>query len=779
MKFIMFQLKNITSSRMVFPVSHLASQLSATGILVFWGVAGQAAMAAQLGIAQGAALALFLSLSGNVRSLIFRSGSGTVIRKSLLMRLGLALPLAAGTWFLARDLGGVGPLLAGAVAVRKAVEWLTEIHHCEIELRKNFQLAWSFLGLQCGLLLTAALAPFLPAQLFACCLIAWAVLPVFPSVPFLLSVLRSPSRGEKMPWRDFWPHLGSSTIIGTTVYVFRMAVLSLAGAEAAGRLFAAFAIGGLPASLFSHGMGASLALAEQKGESRRITQWLNRIFAGLAMVGILVLLLPGVVAGLSGGTPFTELANLFWQALGFSLLGGVVSVFAQQQRIRDLQHGTLRDVFAPDVLANLGIMVFVPAIFFLFGLKGMTWLYLLNAITGWILYRTMDPARHARWVTGSMERPILWLFALFALLPLFFIWAEGIFSTSSRVYDSGGSLDHLPVPLNLLVFLAAVPLLGNYQRANLATGFLFALFLAVALSLMAPHGKPQGNSSAGFFLMLQYILPAAAMVAGMLYGSRRGATNIFFKAGMMVFGVLLPILILLGLWQGEGLPARNLLAFSIYQPESLAWIVPAIWVAAACYLERTRLAEILLAWLGLCSGTFLTYAGNPTACLFGLLTLIVAWFLMPESRPRFILLVILFVAGSALFWLGRSLPPLPDFSPGLTETGGIEAGFWGAREMLTREESLSIHNYYLGAWLHFGVPFLGVFLFFLVLTATRAKKILKAAGGAKIAGLLAAVFFLLLVGNLQEPMLKQLYPGILTFFLWGLLLSHEPIPEPS
>ncbi|MDA7921671.1 hypothetical protein N9B21_01575 [Verrucomicrobiales bacterium] len=79
----------------IFPVSHLSNQMGMTGLLVGIGLLGNAQLAADIAIVQGAALALFFGFSGNARSVILKPGESTGIRSMLITRLVYLIRIAA------------------------------------------------------------------------------------------------------------------------------------------------------------------------------------------------------------------------------------------------------------------------------------------------------------------------------------------------------------------------------------------------------------------------------------------------------------------------------------------------------------------------------------------------------------------------------------------------------------------------------------------------------------------------------------------------------------
>jgi O-antigen ligase len=85
----------------------------------------------------------------------------------------------------------------------------------------------------------------------------------------------------------------------------------------------------------------------------------------------------------------------------------------------------------------------------------------------------------------------------------------------------------------------------------------------------------------------------------------------------------------------------------------------------------------------------------------------------------------------------------------------------------------SAHNYYLDFAYNFGLiallPMLGLVAWTLVKAYRHRKAILYS---PDLLGLTFIVLFLILVNNSLTVGMRQPYPGIFTFFLWGMLLSR-------
>ena len=84
----------------LFPTAFMANTFAMTILLIATGLAGNSAIAADIGIVQGATLALFYAFSANARSLILSKSSVVSAHSMMIGRLLLLIPLAAVSYWI-------------------------------------------------------------------------------------------------------------------------------------------------------------------------------------------------------------------------------------------------------------------------------------------------------------------------------------------------------------------------------------------------------------------------------------------------------------------------------------------------------------------------------------------------------------------------------------------------------------------------------------------------------------------------------------------------------
>ncbi len=788
----------------LFPAAVMANTFAVTCMMIVLGLAGESVMAADFGIVHGATVALLYSFSANARSIILNPAASISAGGILGCRLLLLIPLGLLSLWLSLHIARVETVLAVALVIRRCAEWIAEVHVSEMERTREKRRAIGFLAIQTILFPAVALwlAAGLPHALPV--LFLWATSPVWLSLRFLQRAdIGSLAAGN---WLQLLPHFGSTAIIGISVYVFRLLILLLVGKVIAGDLYTAFAIGGLLGSVFGHVIGPTLVLRETRGIARGFPLWIKLAIAAATAAGLGLYLA-------AGNTPWLSLAGktpLFWQATGLSLVGSAIMVVAWHIRLKILQQQTENDVFGPDVLTNILIVAAVPYAFYLLGINALAGLYLFSAVLALLFYFRADRSARA-WTNPDKVRE-RWIdagIALLLFLPLFFQLSGKIFWDPEYLFDSKGNLMLLPIPVSVLACYGGILLLGRFSRANLALILIFSTFALMLLtSVLLAHVQP-GQEQAKLILLIQFVLPMFALVLGQLYGSDKSSSGLPVVAAcfLWILVFLVPTQLVFT-WLGSSpILSPSLGLFSVYQHLQY---VPVMFVAAyllALYTlwENPPYRKILLvmgAALGIYTGASVSALANA-----GLIAGVVAFAVMAgrRSSPRktllaLVLAVLVCSIGYFSYATGR-MGPKYDLIHLQTDTAAFapknlaqRIAYWKfyAGEILASPKSAvlghlsapdrskypSAHNYYLDFAYNFGIvpllPLLG--LIGLTLFGVRRKwPVVKTS--LPLLGLTAVVLFLLLVDNSFKVGMRQPYPGILTFFLWGILLSHLFMPS--
>ncbi|MCW5575103.1 MAG: hypothetical protein KIT13_03315 [Burkholderiales bacterium] len=778
----------------------MANTFSVTGLMIVLGISGNPEMAADFGIVHGAAIALFYSFSANARNILLNRQS--VISPGLILgtRLLLLLPLASLSLWLSVHFGRVEVLLATVLVIRHCSEWIAELALGSAEVRQNLPYARRFLALQTvafvivGAWLIAGLPHAMPI------LFAWGVSPLcIPSKPGTGKTrLSIPESGG---WLRLLPHFGSTAVIGVSVYVFRLLILLLVGKVVAGELYTAFAIGGILGSAFAQAIGPSLILREARAGHSALPSWMKYLLAGAAVAGLVIfaiaILTPDSLA--SAGK-----SALFWQATGASLVGGCVMVIAQGFRLRLLQNHAHHDTFGPDVLANILLVAAVPYIFYLLGRDALGLLYLLGAVLALLFYSSaikLAPQGHSSPIQ-MQSRWILPVIVISLLLPLFFQINGAVFRDIAFIFDTEGQLSRLPVPLSVLACYGAVLLIGGYSRARLSLTGLFMTFVLMLISSVLLSHVHSGHEQAKLILLIQFVLPMFALVLGQMYLKNLDDIAFVARCFLGVIAVLVPAQLAATWAQGHLLLTPYLYLFSIYQHlQYVPMIMVAAYLLALYALWEHRACRVLLLGIAIPMGVYTgaSVSALATACLIvGACAFpVLLWRQRRKAGSAMLLGIIVTVSAAAYFSLAAGkldgkyglIRLHTDSSLFAPRNLAERIRYWTfySEEILSsaktaalghvappdRKKIPSAHNYYLDFAYNFGIlpllPLLGMLVMTIAGILRQWRSILSSAPYTCLA---AIVLFLLIVDNSFKVGMRQPYPGIVTFFLWGMMLSH-------
>lgn len=796
----------------LFPITFMSVTQATTALLIVLGLIGHSEVAADIGIVQGATLATFFSFSANSRNIIFEGSRQAAIGDILSLRLLLLLPLASFAYVLSVNGAHVVSAMALFLIVRRCGEWISEVHISSMEVSRDHRSAAIFLTLQImGFFL--AVAVFLAGGVTRYVgMYVWAMLPFMQSLPFLLR--HKPSRltnlGAVLP--GLLPHFGSTLIIGITIYVFRLAILVTAGKEATGVLLTAFALGGFAGSLFANVVGPSIALHEKNSGEAQLPREIKYAIYSLAIIGCVLLAGAWIhwpdLSGLGK-------SDMFWAATGLSLLGGIVMIFAQRIRFRMISAGDGTDVFGADVMANIVLVGTVPFAYYMGGVDLLATLYFLNTGFLYVFYHMADrrSVRSGQSVeimgNPTMGNNIMLILGLAIFFPLFFQFSGFVFRAEVTIFDSGGGLATLPLPVSILATFAGIAWLASYRNTRLSFTLIIVFFMFMLGASVVTSGGQFLDEKRKLLLLLQYLLPFFALVLGNAFASQELAgRQPAEKAAFWAVATLVPLQILASWAQGRSELSPYLYLFSVYQHFQF---VPVIMVIAflfglyslwgirkyqvlAClmtplvgiyaYMSYSLLANFAIVFGTLCFAILRLGWRRDKVALLPILLLTVVMGMYLTARPvakdsahyvydqKIGTLNIGSAARSELpANVSRRLDDWVFYSQGITAS--VETSLFGHAKPLAREVSTSAHNYYLDLAYNYGVlaliPIFFLIAYTLAMLFKHRKRILSSDG---LLCLSALVLFLALIDSNLKVTLRQPYSGIVTFFLWGLLLTR-------
>lgn len=391
---------------------------------------------------------------------------------------------------------------------------------------------------------------------------------------------------------------------------------------------------------------------------------------------------------------------------------------------------------------------------------------------------------------------ILWVIGSGLLFPLFFQLSGRIYHSIHPVIDSGGVISQLPLPVSVLACYGGLLLLGsNYRRAALSLKVVGAMALTMVLSLMlaGPGIEPRK-----IVLLIQVLLPVAGLLLGQLLEDEN---NIIPRAFLGVLLIIVPTQLLAGWAQGYFCLTHNMYVFSIYQhfqyvplilvcgfaySMSLLWdtckaafyfLTPLMYVYA---LESLSFLTLFAFVAFICVFTFIRLKGLKKILSVTLLAVAIAGI---PAHMAILKNQNQVARGDASQFVGKFQPMEQGDRPRnvqdrlenwkLYGDGVVESAktvLLGHPAPFPREVKTSGHNWYLDMAYNFGVISLLPVIFLIGYTLYMLWQ-RREGLPAGIFWLAAIVFYLVLLDSNLKVTLRQPYPGIFAYFMWGMLLS--------
>lgn len=779
----------------LFPLALLSNNLAMTGLLIICGLAGLSELAADIAITQAITLALLTAFSANARNFILKSSSSLQANQLLYYRLILLLPLLPVAYWIS-SISHVNKFIALILLLRRSVEWVDEIFLSEMERLNNKKIAFQYLMMQ-SLLLAFALIWLLANMPFSLLgILLWASFPLYLSRRFYSNVSNTDLNQLYRTIKKISPHIGSTAVIGITVYVFRLLMVDLLGKSVAGDLFVAFAIGGILGSVIANAFGPTIVFAQKRNNHIQYPQLLKILMLIFLILGACLIFTSSML------TLFNK-SSLFWQAVGLSMIGAVPMVIAQLTRHRLLQTNDDHDLFGPDVLMNVFLVAVIPLVHYLLGIHFMAAMYLFSSVLAWLFYKSYESYEHghlANWRKNFARMSPLLVSLL--ILPVFFQFGFGIFSATDLFFDSDRSISRLPFPFSIIANFAILLGIGAFSRAKISLLFIFLSFVLMTVAIIISTSAATLAQESKFIQIAQFTLPMFALISGQFFEDNKSQLTftfekVFFYTILFVVSLQLTCTLLAG--SATLLPSIKI--FSIYQ---YLHYVPVMFIVSYSFIfewlwrDKFKPSLLLLLW------ALLAIYSVMTGSLFIVATYLVctmsyAVFFgkLKEHKSLKAFLGMIFIAVTLFTYHQHfNLIKKVDFGAGtVSMITKVQYGWdqksagWdnhletilkhpqtflvGHSDISDRGKTASPHNYYLDFIYNFGMvgllPILALIVFTAYKTGAEYRQVIC---NSNLLFPLLSIIFLLFIENIFYMGLKQPYPGILSFFLWGIYLSR-------
>lgn len=792
-----------------------------SALLIAFGLLGHFRLAAEIGIIHAATLATFYALSANSRNLILNSSRQISTQDILSNRLLLIIPLALVSMILGVFVAGINMMLALALILRRCIEWINEVHLSEMEVKGNSRFAMKFLILQILLFALVMTLSLFSKKLTLAGMYLWAIMPLVMSARFAVQNFSISVKKFMGSFSAILPHFGSTATIGIGIYFFRLLIFLFSGKPVAGTLFTVFAIGSFSGTMFANVFGPSISMHETSTGRKYFPFTLKLILAGMCIVGLLIYFTTLFDARIFA---FSTKPKLFWEGLGLSLIGGTIMVLAQRIRLKllKLEHGV--HVFGPDLFAHALLIMAVVYIYFTRGVNGFPILYLINASLLYLFYFTTEKGCGYMSNSGKkwpMSDNVRYIIALFLFLPIFFQLSGHIYHVNFTQVDSGGKILTVPIPFSVIACYGGVLFLSNYRKAFSGLAFIFLFFgLMLTTSILSTAGHLI-QERAKLILLIQFLLPTFALVLGQLFEIKHANELIIEKTFFYVLLLIVPIQLLATWFKGYVVLTQNLYLFSIYQNFEY---VPVIFISAFLIVLYSLWSNSsyrkAICFLALFIGIY-AVASLSELAIFEMAAGVFIFTLTQYQKFRSnltlapLLLVLIATLGYTPFVKHdprtvNKYDAMGTYGGGAQASGSIaeqerfksadqfrhlptnlalrlidweyyskhivannESFLLGHGKPLSRRISTNAHNYYIDLLYNFGmIAALPVFILigYLLYLATKLWPTIYSSN--RCFALLAVVLFLVFVDSSFKVTLREPYPAIFTFFLWGVLFSR-------
>jgi hypothetical protein len=406
------------------------------------------------------------------------------------------------------------------------------------------------------------------------------------------------------------------------------------------------------------------------------------------------------------------------------------------------------------------------------------------------------------------KKPWLWGIGLGILFPLFFQLGAGIYRDLSPITDSQGALMKLPLPVSILTcviaLLAFLPASMDRVRPALAMVLGTVAVSLVSLWLGSDGVTPMQRK---IILIVQVLLPLAGLLLGQLIDDKE---KIIAKAFLVVISIVVPFQLLATWAQGGLILTHYLYAFSIY---SHFQYVTLIFVCAFAYSltslwEQHNIYKIWLCVMAIPMFIYIT-ASLSFLTIFAYIALMLSFVIYQFWKHRknaklmlSALVVVAMVALGSVTYFGKMdgqrtsvegelgsfhgkfkalsegkvplnvqerLADWTLFGKGIAES--TKTILVGHPQPMPREIRSSPHNWYVDMAYTFGIVGLLPIWALMGYTASlcwRQRKTLP----RQTWWLAVIVFYLVIVDSNFKVTLRQPYPGIFAYFMWGLLLTR-------
>jgi len=410
------------------------------------------------------------------------------------------------------------------------------------------------------------------------------------------------------------------------------------------------------------------------------------------------------------------------------------------------------------------------------------------------------------------------LLVFFFLFPLFFQLSGSIFISNNLKFDTQGDLFLLPLPMASVFCFIGIAILLRLEKRHFGMGFVFSVFILMMLSTIVSTDGENKAELAKFILLIQFILPMFALVFGSLYLMPKSDYLRFEAVALYVLLLVVPLEVVSTIIRGTGVLSPYLHIFSLYQHlQYLPVIFIGLYFLTVNSLYKNNKLRFLIMFMAPWMGIYLSASLSTMAIILAVISTVISCWFVNKKRKYIILLVVLFWASFTMYYpitqttttyalkyshelekvgenviryepskfkimtdlsnsLKEQLPYWVFYSKGIFESP--EIFLFGHATRPDRNAYPSAHNFYLDLIYHFGMISLLPFIYLIFITIRNGWQVVNTGlATPDLVMLIALVGFFIFVDNSFQVSLRQPYPGMVMFFIWGILLTKISISD--
>lgn len=400
----------------------------------------------------------------------------------------------------------------------------------------------------------------------------------------------------------------------------------------------------------------------------------------------------------------------------------------------------------------------------------------------------------------AVQAIILLLF----LFPLFFQLSGSFFTATDINYDSQNMLLRVPLPIASIICFIGIVFKMRLEKRHFGMGVIFLMFMFMMLSIILTTVDPDKTKLDKFILLGQFILPFFGFVLGSLYLKPKSSYLSFEAVALYMLLIIIPLELTSSVLQGNYALTPDLYLFSLYQYHQYLPVVfiGLFFLATTSFYKRNILRHLILflsPWMGIYLAKSISLL-TASLALLGVVVFIIGAF-KNNKKTYALTLVTLLLIFFVIYYpivdlvkvyfisinheLHTSDEVVQKFSHIFKTTFPYWDYYWhGIFDELklfllghqsSPDNSLypSAHNYYLDLIYNFGLVAMLPLGYLIVDTIRKFKQYIRSKFlTPNLLMLYIIVMFSIFVDNSFKVSFRQPYPGMVMFFLWGVLSAR-------